>query len=250
MFLDSSASLALPLNPDQPLALVGAMDQEIERILQSMTARQPIELAGFMFYQGKLFGQDVVLLKSGIGKVNAAIGTTLLIDRFKPQCIINTGSAGGFDPALRVGDIVISSEVVHHDVDICVLGFARGQVADMPLTYSSDPVLVRIAEQCIEALQGIAAVHGLIGTGDAFMSDPLQVARVKADFPQIKAVEMEAAAIAQTCHRFGLPFIIIRSLSDIAGVDTDHSFETFLQTASEHSAAMVLGIVERLVQGA
>lgn len=228
------------------LGLIGAMDQEIDRLKMSIDNAQIQQIAGFDFYTGTLNGVEVVLLKSGIGKVNAAIGTALLIDRFAPTCIINTGSAGGFDPSLNVGDVVISDEVRHHDVDLRVFGYEMGQVAQMPAAYQSDPLLIEIAEGLIGKIKGIQTKRGLIATGDSFMHDPVRVAEVRKHFPTMKAVEMEAAAIAQTCYRFNIPFIVIRSLSDIAGQNSDISFEAFLETASENSAAIVLSIVASL----
>ena len=242
----STSAFAAKLNSSSKIALIGAMDQEIERLKDSIDGVEQQEIAGFMFYTGKLGGFDVVLLKSGIGKVNAAIGTCLLLDRFQPDCVINTGSAGGFDPALKVGDVVISDEVRHHDVDLTVFGYEIGQMARMPAAYHADRLLVEVAEASVEQMQGMACSRGLIATGDAFMSDPEHVARVRSNFPTMKAAEMEAAAIAQTCFRFDTPFLVIRALSDIAGQESNVSFDQFIDTASENSAQMVLKIVNAL----
>jgi adenosylhomocysteine nucleosidase len=203
-------------------------------------------LAGFTFYTGTLDGVEVVVLKSGIGKVNAAIGTTLLLQQFKPDCVINTGSAGGFDVALDVGDVVISDEVRHHDVDVTVFGYEPGQVPGLPAAFTADPLLARMAEECIAQMPHVNTVRGLIATGDSFMNCPQRVAKTRVLFPAIKAVEMEAAAIAQTCHQFGTPFIVIRALSDIAGRESNQSFEQFLEKAAQHSAEMVIAIVKRI----
>ncbi|HSG03527.1 MAG TPA: 5'-methylthioadenosine/S-adenosylhomocysteine nucleosidase [Marinobacterium sp.] len=244
----STSPFAAKLNATSRIALIGAMDQEIERLKHSITDIQEEQIAGFMFYSGKIGAFDVVLLKSGIGKVNAAIGTCLLLDRFKPDCVINTGSAGGFDPELKVGDVVISDEVRHHDVDLRVFGYEIGQMARMPAAYYADALLVEVAETSVAEMQGMACSRGLIATGDAFMSDPEHVAKVRANFPTMKAAEMEAAAIAQTCFRFDTPFIVIRALSDIAGQESNISFDQFIDTASENSAQMVLKIVTALAE--
>ena len=244
----SNSAFSSRLSRSTKIALIGAMDQEIERLKESIEQVVEQEIAGFMFYSGTLGGFDVVLLKSGIGKVNAAIGTTLLLDHFQPDCVINTGSAGGFDPALKVGDVVISDEVRHHDVDLRVFGYEIGQMARMPAAYHADSLLVEIAEASVGQMQGVACTRGLIATGDAFMSDPEHVAQVRANFPTMKAAEMEAAAIAQTCFRFDTPFLVIRALSDIAGQESNVSFDQFIDTASENSAQMVLRIVNALGQ--
>jgi len=228
------------------IALIGAMDQEIELLKNTLENLETRSVAGFSFYTGELDGVEVVLLKSGIGKVNAAIGTTLLLKQFEPDCVINTGSAGGFDSALEVGDVVISDEVRHHDVDVTAFGYEPGQVPGLPAAFTADPLLARMAEECIAQMPHVNTVRGLIATGDSFMSCPERVARTRVLFPSMKAVEMEAAAIAQTCHQLGVPFIVIRALSDIAGKESNFSFEQFLEKAAQHSAEMVIAIVKRI----
>lgn len=225
------------------VGLIGAMDQEVDLLRQHMTHKQEQQLAGYDFYQGRLQGVEVVLLKSGIGKVNAAISSTLLLQMFSPDCVINTGSAGGFDTALSVGDVVISSAVCHHDVDVTAFGYQHGQVPGLPPAFDPDPLLVSLAQASMARMPEVKAVNGLIATGDSFMQDAGRVAATRVLFPAMKAVEMEAAAIAQTCHQFGTPFIVIRALSDIAGKASNVSFEQFLDTAAQHSATMVDEIV-------
>ncbi len=243
-----ATDLAAKLSSEAPIALIGAMDQEIERLKGAIEGLHEQKIAGFLFFTGKIGAFDVVLLKSGIGKVNAAIGTALLLDHFKPTCVINTGSAGGFDPELRVGDVVISTEVRHHDVDLTVFGYEIGQMARMPAAYAANPLLIDVAEASVEQMHGMACSRGLIATGDTFMSDPEHVARTRANFPTMKAAEMEAAAIAQTCFCFETPFLVIRALSDIAGQESNVSFDQFIDTASENSAQMVLKILSELEQ--
>lgn len=238
--------LASKLAAEPRIGLIGAMDQEIDRLKQSIQGLEQQQIAGFNFYTGTIGDFDVILLKSGIGKVNAAIGTTLLLDHFQPTCVINTGSAGGFDPTLSVGDVVISTEVRHHDVDLRVFGYEIGQMARMPAAYAADGLLIDVAEASVDRMDGIACSRGLIATGDTFMSDPDHVARTRANFPLMKAAEMEAAAIAQTCFCFDTPFLVIRALSDIAGQESNVSFDQFIVTASENSAQMVLNILAEL----
>ncbi|WP_020681496.1 5'-methylthioadenosine/S-adenosylhomocysteine nucleosidase [Marinobacterium rhizophilum] len=228
------------------IGIIGAMDQEVELLKSALQQVEEHQYAGYSFYIGLMHGQSVVLLKSGIGKVNAAVGTALLLQIFKPDCVINTGSAGGFDEKLEVGDIVISTEVRHHDVDVTVFGYEPGQVPGLPAAFEPDLLLAQLAEQCIGQMQGMKTVRGLIATGDSFMNCSDRVAKTRALFPTMKAVEMEAAAIAQTCHSFDVPFIVIRALSDIAGKESNLSFDQFLETAATHSAEMVMAIVKSL----
>jgi len=228
------------------IGIIGAMDEEVELLKETLEERQEHLIAGYSLYTGKMHGVEVILLKSGIGKVNAAIGTTLLLQEFQPTCVINTGSAGGFAEELEVGDVVISSEVRHHDVDVTVFGYEHGQVPGLPAGFTPDSYLADIAERCISRMEGMKTVKGLIATGDSFMNCPERVAKTRENFPTMKAVEMEAAAIAQTCHQFDIPFIVIRALSDIAGKESDLSFEQFLVVAAKHSAEMVMAMVQSI----
>ncbi|WP_110687204.1 5'-methylthioadenosine/S-adenosylhomocysteine nucleosidase [Salinicola aestuarinus] len=230
------------------LGIIGAMEQEIT-LLASRLENATIEHhAGASFHCGRLHGMQIVLLQSGIGKVNATIGTTQLLNHYSPDAIINTGSAGGFGETLEVGDVVISREVRHHDVDVTAFGYEMGQVPGLPAAFTADPLLIDVARDCAQALGEIRVHEGLICTGDSFMADPVRVERTREHFPEMQAVEMEAAAIAQTCHRFECPFVVIRALSDIAGKESDLSFEAFLDRAATHSAEMVDAIVARLAK--
>ncbi|NVK24013.1 MAG: 5'-methylthioadenosine/S-adenosylhomocysteine nucleosidase, partial [Gammaproteobacteria bacterium] len=169
--------------------------------------------------------------------------TTLVIDKFKPSLVINTGSAGGFDPELKVGDIAVANEVVHHDVDVTAFNYEFGQVPGMPARFTTNDDLIALAESCIKNLSGITSKVGLVATGDSFMCDPERIEQTRKQFPDMLAVEMEGAAIAQTCHQLNTPFLIIRSLSDIAGQESPMSFEAYLEIASKNSSALVLDIV-------
>lgn len=221
------------------IGLIGAMDEEVAVIKAWMTEVREQTIAGCEFYVGQFEGKDVVLLKSGIGKVNAAISTTLLLSQFKPDYVINIGSAGGYDTDLSVGDVVISDEVLHHDVDVTAFGYVMGQVPNMPATFVAEAGLVQKAKNAVKAVTKVQAKIGLIGTGDSFMSDPVRVESVRALFPALLAVEMEAAAVAQVCFKFETPFVVVRSLSDIAGKESSQSFEEYLSVAAENSSLMI-----------
>ena len=230
----------------QLIGIIGAMEPEVALLRQQITDVNRTELGGYVFYHGKLAGQAVVLVQCGIGKVASALATALLIQQFKPDAVINTGSAGGFDPQLNVGDVVISSEVRHHDVDVTAFGYEIGQVPQMPPAFNAHPALIDAAEQSIQALGYCHTKKGLIATGDSFICDPARIAVIRSQFPTMLAVEMEGAAIAQVCHMLNTPFVVIRSLSDIAGKESPQSFEAYLEVASKHSSAMVTELLKRL----
>ena len=226
------------------IGLIGAMDEEVAVIKAWMKDVREESIAGCDFFIGQFEGKDVVLLKSGIGKVNAAVSTTLLLSQFKPEYVINIGSAGGFDPDLQVGDVVISDQVIHHDVDVTAFGYVMGQVPSMPATYEADKKLVNQALQAMQTVTDVKAKVGLIGTGDSFMNDPVRVDSVRALFPALVAVEMEAAAVAQVCFKFETPFVVVRSLSDIAGKESPQSFEEYLKVAAENSSRMIQQMIK------
>jgi adenosylhomocysteine nucleosidase len=229
------------------IGIIGAMSEEIEDLKLHMGKYAKEERAGFTFYRGNIHNEEVVLLLSGIGKVNAAMGTTLMIEKFSPDCIINTGSAGGFSSDLSIGDVVISTEVRHHDVDATIFGYEYGQVPRMPAAYIPNKVLITMAEKAVKTLDNVSTKKGLIATGDSFMHKDEHIHAVREKLPKIMAAEMEAAAIAQCCHNFGLPFVIIRAISDIAGdKDNQIEFQDFLKIAGANSALMVMEIVKMI----
>lgn len=227
------------------IGLIGAMDEEVELLKSKLVDRKDTTIAGCEFHEGTIHDVEVVLLKSGIGKVNAAIGTTLLIELFKPTVIINTGSAGGLNDRLNVGDIVISTEVRYNDVDATIFGYEFGQVPAMPAKYEPHESLVELAEKAASRV-GIHSTKGLIISGDSFMSDHERVSELKRRFDDAQCSEMEAGAIAQVCYQFACPFVIIRSLSDIAGQDAKVSYDKFLELASVNSANLVLLLIDEL----
>ena len=228
------------------IAVIGAMESEVELLRETLQNKETVTIANSEYTTGTYEGKDVVLLKSGIGKVNAAMSTTILLQQFKPDVVINTGSAGGFDQSLEVGAVVISDEVRHHDVDVTIFGYEVGQMAGMPAAYHSDEKLMDIAKQAVEEVGEHQYGVGLICSGDAFMNDPVRVENVRKDFPTMKAVEMEAAAVAQVCYQFGTPFVVIRALSDIAGKQSNITYDEFLPVAAKHSTEIVLKAITKL----
>ncbi len=230
------------------IAIIGAMEEEVAVLRENIEESESVVIANTEYTSGKMFGADVILLKSGIGKVNAAMGTAVLLEKFKPDCVINTGSAGGYNPDLNVGDIVISTEVKHHDVDVTAFGYEYGQVPKLPAGFMADEKLVELAAGIASGIEGVQTGKGLIVTGDVFMSDPVRADFVRGQFPELQAVEMEAAAIAQVAYQFGVPFVVTRALSDIAGKESDVSFEQFLDQAARHSAHLAMEMVKELAK--
>lgn len=227
------------------IGIVGAMAQEVEILRSLMDDCHTIDIAGSKIFQGKINGKSVALLQSGIGKVAVATGTTALILTAKPSCIINTGSAGGLASTLNIGDIVISDQVAYHDVDVTAFGYAKGQLPACPATFIADLKLVELAKQTATE-QHHHAVEGLICSGDQFINGEQSINRIKQDFPTVVAVEMEAAAIAQVCTAFHLPFVVVRAISDVADKESHLSFDEFLPVAAKNSSAMIVSMLEKL----
>lgn len=226
--------------------IIGAMEPEVAILKAKLQDFAEQQHAGYTFFTGQIEGTDVVLVQSGIGKVASALATALMIEKYAPDYIVNTGSAGGFEQSLKVGDIVISSQVRHHDVDVTAFGYEIGQLPGMPAAFLPHPTLVAAAQSGIDKLPGIQTLTGLITTGDTFMTKDDDIAKARANFPTMAAVEMEGAAIAQTCHQFNVPFVVIRSMSDIAGKESPTSFEAYLETASVNSSELVFNMLNDL----
>jgi adenosylhomocysteine nucleosidase len=233
------------------IGIIGAMEEEVVLLRSAMTDKK-VETAGvFEFISGTLEGKDAVLLRCGIGKVNAAVGCALLIRSYAPDLVINTGSAGGIDPSLSFGDVIISGGLLYHDVDVTAFGYAPGQLPGQPQVFPVPPELVEEAEKAVDELKaegvlsgGLSHVRGLIGSGDVFMHEPERIEGVRQTFPLVRAVEMEGAAIAHACALFEVPAIIIRALSDIAGLESPLTSNEFLPIAAKNSAEIVRRIVK------
>lgn len=220
------------------IAIIGAMDEEVNVIKEKMTDLKTIDVASVQLMKGTLNEREVILLKSGIGKVNAAMATTILIERFQPTFVINTGSAGGLSDQLEVGDIIIGEEIVQHDVDVTAFDYAYGQVPQLPERFQANKRLVKHVTEII-GKHKLRGKIGLITTSDTFMTDVTKINEVKERFPDALAAEMEGAAIAQVCYQYDIPFIVIRSLSDVAGKDSPVTFDEYLTVAAKNAATII-----------
>jgi adenosylhomocysteine nucleosidase len=232
------------------VGIIGAMEDELSFLRKTMGKFTSQKIGELEFYTGKIENQDITVLQCGIGKVNAAVGCALLIQQFKPRYIVNTGSAGGIKADLKVGDAIISTGLVYHDVDVTAFNYAPGQLPGQPQIFPADEKLVKLAEDAVDELKKEKVLpdsfnhcRGLIGSGDVFMHDPERIAAMRKTFPDIAAVEMEGTAIAHCCRLFSVPVLVIRALSDIAGVESPMSFNEFLPIASVHSAHIVMRII-------
>ncbi len=226
------------------IGIIGAMQVEVEILQQHLEERKDVKIGDFFFSEGSIGENTVIICLSGIGKVSAAVGTTLLIECYSPDCIINTGSAGGLGTS-KVHDIILATEVRHHDVDVTAFGYEIGQQAQQPEAFLPDKELLQLAiENCKEHTDTLRC--GLVVSGDAFISNPKRLSWISKHFPGALAVEMEAAAIAQVCHQFSVPFLVLRAISDRAGEGDASSYKKFVREAGTLSAEMNIDLVKKL----
>ncbi|SFH66394.1 methylthioadenosine nucleosidase /adenosylhomocysteine nucleosidase [Pisciglobus halotolerans] len=221
------------------------MDEEIIVLKEKMENREDWQEANAAFSSGELYGHQVVLVKSGIGKVNAALAATLLISKYQVEAVINTGSAGAIDESLKIGDVVVSTALAYHSADATAFGYVYGQIPQMPARYTADDRLLDVTAEAITEV-GLSPVKGLIVTSDSFIADSKRVKEIKFHFPDALVSEMEGAAVAQTCYQFQIPFVIVRAVSDTADNEANVSFDTFIIKAGKNSAMMVCHILEKL----
>lgn len=231
------------------IGIIGAEKQEVELLFTALTflgksvavtKRGPLE-----FHEGSLAGVSVVVVCCGIGKVNAALCAQILISEFAVSSLVNTGSAGGLDSALSVLDMVVSTDAVQHDFDTTIFGYKMGQVpgAESPF-YTADETLRKIAMTAFSRAEGMTGkmIEGRIASGDSFITDGNRRERIIELFsPQ--CVEMEGAAIAQVCTINKVPFVILRSISDLAGNDAGMAYDEFSKRASQASARVVIEMI-------
>ena len=234
--------------PFTPLGILGAMPEEIEQLLQALADGRVENRAGVEIHSGTLAGIPVLIAQSGVGKVNAAAAAqTLLLQGVRG--LLFTGVAGTVAPELNVGDLVVCEDAVQHDVDVTALGYRPGEVPGQPLAWRADPELVQLAEDAARtALGGVTVKRGRVASGDQFVASEEHTGRIAREFSAL-CVEMEGAAVAQVCARAGIPFAIIRSISDSADSDARLSFREFTDLAAGQAKRVVLALCGRLAGG-
>lgn len=227
------------------IGIIVAMTRElacVRRLLENPREEQHNSNAS-LFIIGNSGNHQIILTQSGIGKVASAIRTYELIDRYAPDCILNTGVAGGIDPSMQVMDIVIGHEIVYHDV-WCGEGNEWGQVQGFPARYHSDPVLV---EKALQVESDLRLYKGLICSGDRFITAPGELAEIKRTFPEGMAVDMESGSIAQVCYMRGIPFLSLRIISDTPGVEKHMAqYNHFWDDAPHRSFEVLTRLIEKL----
>ena len=219
------------------------MTSEYEQLATMLSGAGTCEKGNISYLVGYLGNNEIVLRQCGIGKVNAAVGTSELIRSFSPDAIVSTGVAGGIDASLGVMDVVAGASVAYHDVD-CGPENKPGQVQGLPPAFAADERLLGIASSLKTSTR---IVPGLICSGDQFITDRDQLARIKQRFPLALAVDMESGALAQVCHLYGVPFLSFRIISDTPGAEGHFDqYTNFWDTMADRSFAVTRSLLDAL----
>ena len=220
--------------------IIAAMQEEMQEIQKLMKEISTIEIYGLNFIKGKINNKQVVLAEAGVGKVNAARTTQILIDKFDIDAVINVGSAGASNDELNIGDIVIGKKLVQHDFDITAFGHPKGYISNAGEYFNSNKQLIEQMENAIQNLEDrdFKILVGTIASGDIFCTETKMKEKIRNKF-EADAIEMEGAAIAQVCKLDNIPFVVIRGISDTPNGNNEITFEQYLQKASQRCAQII-----------
>ncbi len=229
------------------LGIIGAMEEEVAGLKDKMTVSRTIKKASMEFWEGVLEGTSVVVVRCGVGKVNAAICAQILADEFHVTAIVNTGIAGSLKNEINIGDIVLSTDALQHDMDATGFGYSYGVIPQMDNSiFQGDEKLLTLAKECCEQVNpDISVFSGRVVSGDQFISDKSKKDWIAEQFHGF-CTEMEGAAIAQTAYLNQIPFLIIRAISDKADDSAHMDYAEFERKAIQHSVNLMTEIARRL----
>ncbi len=226
------------------IAILGAMREEIEPLLPKINNLQKHEYANNIFYTGTLGGKEIAMAYSKIGKVNAALTATLLIEKFGCQKLLFSGVAGGINESLKIGDLIFADKLVQHDVDITAFGHPWGFIPESGDFVESDKALNTLAQQ-VAAKMNVKIISGTIATGDQFIASEEKKEWIKQTY-KADALEMEGASVGYVCKCLNVPFFVLRAISDTADMDAGFSFEEFLVSSAKVSANFLENMINEL----
>ena len=229
------------------IGIIGAMDEEVSKVKAQMRDVEIKPIAGMDFYKGTMCHKETVVVRSGIGKVNAAVCSQILADQYHVTAIINTGIAGSLRNEINIGDVVLSTDALHHDMDASGFGYPVGQIPSMDvLSFPADKHLLEVAQSCCEkAVPGIGVHTGRIVSGDQFISDKQKKQWLTDTFDGY-CTEMEGAAIAQAAYLNNIPFLIIRAISDKADDSAEMDYAEFEAAAIRNSVKLLTAMIQEL----
>lgn len=229
------------------IGIIGAMQVEVELLIARMEHVSSVRLGSLVFHEGDLRGMHVVVAQSGVGKVHAAMCAEAMIVHFHVGACINTGIAGALAPNLTIGDVVISTDVVHHDMDVCNLGYKKGQIPGAEtLTFPADPTLITAVHRAYEHMDTTCTItDGCIASGDQFICTQEQKSFIRGEFAAA-ASEMEGASIGQVCYLNHVPFVIVRTMSDCADETSDIDYPSFEKASAYANARLIEEMLTQL----
>lgn len=227
------------------IGIIAAMEEELKLLVENLEDKSQETVLSNVYYSGRYGEHELVLVQSGVGKVMSAMSVAILAESFKVDAIINTGSAGAVATGLNVGDVVVADTLVYHDVDLTAFGYDYGQMSMQPLYFHSDKTFISTFEAVLSKEEMTSKV-GLIATGDSFIAGQEKIDVIKGHFPQVLAVEMEGAAIAQAAQATGKPFVVVRAMSDTAAHDANITFDEFILEAGKRSAQVLMAFLKAL----
>ena len=230
------------------LGIIGAMELEVETLLQTMENKVSANIAGSAFHQGQLHGLEVVVVQCGVGKVNAALCAQILCSCFHVTHLVNTGIAGSLSAALDIGDLLVSRDAMYHDFDCVHFGYPFGKVPGMDVTaFPADETMIRYASAAAETVHPGHVTIGRVATGDQFIAERCVKEQIIANTGGL-CTEMEGAAIAQTAYRNGVPFVILRAISDKADDSAQMDYPTFERIAAHRCAEVTRLLAKHLAE--
>ncbi|SFC84363.1 5'-methylthioadenosine/adenosylhomocysteine nucleosidase [Butyrivibrio sp. YAB3001] len=229
------------------IGIIGAMEVEVETLKKNMEVKNTVKKASMEFYEGKIGNTEVVVVRSGICKVNAGICVQILVDTFGVTHVINTGAAGSLDARINIGDIVLSTDACYHDVDATIFGYKKGEIPQLGVqSFKADDELRGKAKAAISiAAPDLGVFEGRVCSGDQFICDPKVKDAIIKDFSGI-CTEMEGAGIAQACFLNNIPFLIIRAISDKADGSEIKDYVEFENKAAKDCAAVTMELLKSL----
>lgn len=232
---------------EMKLGIIGAMHEEVIELQKAMTIEKKEEIGGFTYYTGKILQKEIVLVECGIGKVNSAVCTTILLNNFSVDKVIFTGVAGAVGRVLNIGDVVISTELIEHDFDCTAFGLRHGEIPRMESSiFKADEELVNFAKKSVIKVIGEHRVKlGRVVSGDQFIANKEKINWLGETF-NAECTEMEGASVAHVCYLFKKPFVILRAISDKADGSAHMDFKKFVELASENSKNVVLEMLNHI----
>ncbi len=226
------------------IAIMGAMPEEIAPLLEKVGEYKLTEYAGNKYYEAVYAGHDLIIAYSKIGKVFSTLTATTMLQKFGAELLLFSGVAGAINPKLKIGNLIAATKLCQHDLDITAFGHPFGYVPEGKQFIEADIQLIARAKQ-VASEMGLELMEGIIATGDQFVADPERNQWIGETF-KADALEMEGASVACVCDAMGIPFFILRAISDAADMDASFSFDAFLESSAKESAAFIIKMVENI----